>query len=65
MFAKQGVNYVVVLLFIVMKTEEDAFWMLVVLLENGVVSDCYTRDLSGCHVEQRVFRDILEKELPR
>jgi hypothetical protein len=48
-----------------MKTEEDAFWMLAVLLENVLVSDCYTDTLTGCHVEQRVFRDLLAKNCPR
>ncbi|KAK1389116.1 RabGAP/TBC domain-containing family protein [Heracleum sosnowskyi] len=61
----QGLNYVGALLLLVMKTEEDAFWMLAVLLENVLVSDCYTTNLSGCHVEQRVFKDILAKKCPR
>ncbi|KAF2284844.1 hypothetical protein P3X46_012104 [Hevea brasiliensis] len=61
----QGLNYVAALLLLVMKTEEDAFWMLAVLLENVLVNDCYTNNLSGCHVEQRVFKDLLVKECPR
>ncbi|CAK7349068.1 unnamed protein product [Dovyalis caffra] len=61
----QGLNYVAALLLLVMKTEEDAFWMLAVLLENVLVSDCYTNNLSGCHVEQRVFQDFLAKKCPR
>ncbi|XXG44792.1 hypothetical protein AAC387_Pa02g0050 [Persea americana] len=61
----QGLNYVAALLLLVMKTEEDAFWMLAVLLENVLVSDCYTDNLSGCHVEQRVFKDLLAKKCPR
>ncbi|KAK1274052.1 hypothetical protein QJS04_geneDACA008100 [Acorus gramineus] len=61
----QGLNYVAALLLLVMKTEEDAFWMLAVLLENVLVNDCYTDNLSGCHVEQRVFRDMLAKKCPR
>lgn len=61
----QGLNYVAALLLLVMKTEEDAFWMLAVLLENVLVSDCYTHNLSGCHVEQRVFKDLMAKKLPR
>ncbi|XWS36719.1 hypothetical protein CRYUN_Cryun20dG0110100 [Craigia yunnanensis] len=48
-----------------MKTEEDAFWMLAVLLENVLVNDCYTNNLFGCHVEQRVFKDLLAKKCPR
>lgn len=61
----QGLNYVAALLLLVMKTEEDAFWMLAVLLENVLVNDCYTNNLSGCHVEQRVFKDLLPKKCPR
>lgn len=61
----QGLNYVAALLLLVMKTEEEAFWMLAVLLENVLVNDCYTDNLSGCHVEQRVFKDLLTKKCPR
>ncbi|OIW04287.1 hypothetical protein TanjilG_00847 [Lupinus angustifolius] len=61
----QGLNYVAALLLLVMKTEEDAFWMLAVLLENVLVSDCYTNNLSGCHVDQRVFKDLVVKKCPR
>ncbi|KAL3332768.1 hypothetical protein AABB24_033031 [Solanum stoloniferum] len=60
----QGLNYVAALLLLVLKTEEDAFWMLAVLLENVLVNDCYTNNLSGCHVEQRVFKDLLTKKCP-
>ena len=65
MLLLQGLNYVAALLLLVMKTEEDAFWMLAVLLENVLVNDCYTNNLSGCHVEQRVFKDLLAKKCPR
>ncbi|KAL0327914.1 UNVERIFIED_CONTAM: TBC1 domain family member 2A [Sesamum calycinum] len=58
----QGLNYVAALLLLVMKTEEDAFWMLAVLLEDVLVNDCYTNNLSGCHVDQRVFKDLLTKK---
>ncbi|KAJ8527857.1 hypothetical protein K7X08_015308 [Anisodus acutangulus] len=61
----QGMNYVAALLLLVMKTEEEAFWMIAVLLENVLVSDCYNKSLSGCHVEQRVFKDLLNKKAPR
>ncbi|GMG98736.1 hypothetical protein Nepgr_000576 [Nepenthes gracilis] len=61
----QGLNYVAALLLLVMKTEEDAFWMLAVLLENVLVNDCYTNNLTGCHVEQRVFKDLLAKKCPK
>ena len=65
MMCMQGLNYVAALLLLVMKTEEEAFWMLAVLLEDVLVNDCYTDNLSGCHVEQRVFQDLLTKKCPR
>ncbi|KAL3352663.1 hypothetical protein AABB24_020587 [Solanum stoloniferum] len=61
----KGLNYVAALLLLVMKTEEEAFWMIAVLLENVLVTDCYNKNLSGCHVEQRVFKDLLTKKCPR
>ncbi|KAL6538044.1 hypothetical protein OROGR_012032 [Orobanche gracilis] len=61
----QGLNYVAAMLLLVMKTEEEAFWMLAVLLENVLFNDCYTSNLSGCHVDQRVFRDLLTKKCSR
>ncbi|KAH7434660.1 hypothetical protein KP509_06G029100 [Ceratopteris richardii] len=61
----QGMNFVAGLLLLVMKREEDAFWMLAVLLENVLFKDCYTTDLLGSHVEQRVFKDLLNQKCPR
>eukprot|EP00250_Pteridium_aquilinum_P005691 c15744_g1_i1 orf=358-1620(-) len=61
----QGMNFVAGLLLLIMKREEEAFWMLAVLLENVLFQDCYTNDLLGSHVEQRVFKDLLNKKCPR
>ena len=61
----QGMNYVAALLLLVMKTEEEAFWMLAVLLENILFHDSYSENLYGCHVEQRVFKDLFKKKCPR
>lgn len=61
----QGMNFVAGLLLLVMRRDEDAFWMLAVLLENVLFQDCYTNDLSGSHVEQRVFKELLNKKCPR
>ncbi|KAI5074731.1 hypothetical protein GOP47_0010692 [Adiantum capillus-veneris] len=61
----QGMNFVAGLLLLVMRREEEAFWMLAVLLENVLFQDCYTNDLSGSHVEQRVFKDLLNQKCPR
>ncbi|KAH9323591.1 hypothetical protein KI387_018230, partial [Taxus chinensis] len=61
----QGLNFVAALLLLVMQTEEDAFWMLAVLLENVLFNDCYADNLFGSHVEQMVFKDFLAKMFPR
>jgi hypothetical protein len=61
----QGMNFVAAMLLLVMKTEQDAFWMLAVLLENVLFNDCYSENLYGCHVEQRVFKDMFKKKFPR
>ena len=58
-------NYVAASLLLVMKTEEEAFWMLAVLLENILFHDSYSENLYGCHVEQRVFKDLFKKKCPR
>jgi hypothetical protein len=58
-------NYLAALLLLVMKTEEDAFWMLCVLLENVLFSESFSEDLQGCHLAQRVFKDLLKKKFPR
>ncbi|XP_047175660.1 LOW QUALITY PROTEIN: TBC1 domain family member 2B [Vigna umbellata] len=61
-YCQVGIKYVAALLLLVMKTG-DAFWMLAFLLENVLGNDWYTtKNLSGCHVEQRVFKDLLAKE---
>lgn len=61
----QGMNYVAASLLLVMKNEEEAFWMLAVLLENILLHDSYSENLYGCHVEQRVFKDLFKKKCPR
>ena len=52
-------------LLLVMRNEEDAFWMLATLVEHVLFDDCFAEDLFGCHVEQRVLKDILRRKLPK
>eukprot|EP00850_Spirogloea_muscicola_P014273 SM000101S09271 [mRNA] locus=s101:373940:377059:+ [translate_table: standard] len=61
----QGMNFVAAYLLLVMRTEEEAFWLLAVLLEDVLLTDSYSEDLLGCHVEQRVLKDLLIKKLPK
>lgn len=48
-----------------METEEHAFWKLAVLLKNVLVNEFYADNFIGCHVEQRVFNDLLTQKCPR
>ncbi|CAI5499643.1 unnamed protein product [Closterium sp. Naga37s-1] len=61
----QGMNYVAAYLLLVMRSEEDAFWMLATLVENVLYDDCFAEDLFGVHVEQRVLKDLLKKKQPK
>ncbi|XP_002979169.2 growth hormone-regulated TBC protein 1 [Selaginella moellendorffii] len=61
----QGMNFITALLLLAMRSEEDAFWMLAVLLEDVLHSDTYSDNLYGCHIEQRVFKDLMRQRSPR
>ncbi|GJP71452.1 hypothetical protein CLOP_g2286 [Closterium sp. NIES-67] len=61
----QGMNYVAAYLLLVMRSEEDTFWMLATLVENVLYDDCFAEDLFGVHVEQRVLKDLLKKKQPK
>ncbi|CAI5999934.1 unnamed protein product [Closterium sp. NIES-65] len=61
----QGMNYVAAYLLLVMRSEEDAFWMLATLVENVLYDDCFAEDLFGVHVEQRVLKDLLHRKQPK
>ena len=60
----QGLNFIagMMLLFL---DEERVFWLLAVLLETILPPDYYAQDLIGCNVDLRVFRDLLEKKVPK
>ena len=58
-------NYVAAYLLLVMRDEEAAFWVLSALVEKVLFDDCFAEDLFGCHVEQRVLKDLLKAKRPR
>lgn len=37
------------------------FWTLVALIHNKVHPDTYRRDLRGCHIEQRVLKELIDR----
>uniref|UniRef100_A0A8C6SS06 TBC1 domain family, member 2B n=1 Tax=Neogobius melanostomus TaxID=47308 RepID=A0A8C6SS06_9GOBI len=45
--------------------QEDAFWMLIAIVEVFMPRDYYTKTLLGSQVDQRVFKDLMSEKLPR
>lgn len=60
----QGMNFIagIMLLFL---QEDQVFWLLTVLLEEILPADYYAKDLSGCNVDLRCFRELLSRKLPK
>mmetsp|Transcript_7312 Transcript_7312/g.20625 ORF Transcript_7312/g.20625 Transcript_7312/m.20625 type:complete len:373 (-) Transcript_7312:70-1188(-) len=59
----QSMNYVAaVLLLSAGKAEEDAFWLLVAILEGILYPKMYSNNLEGCHVEMKSLGKLLEKK---
>eukprot|EP00899_Mesostigma_viride_P001810 jgi/Mesvir1/1162/Mv17665-RA.1 len=61
----QSMNFIAAYLLLVLGKEELAFFVLMALLEYVLPPDCYSYDLSGWHVEQRVLKELLAQKLPR
>jgi hypothetical protein len=60
----QSLNFVVGILLLHF-TEEEAFWMLVVILEDILPGNFYSPDLIGVRTECRVLEEILKERLPK
>ena len=63
----QSLNFLVGFLLIVFEQEQEekVFWALVATIEYKVHPQTYQRDLRGCHVEQRVLKELIDRKLPR
>ena len=60
----QSMNFVVGFLLLHMN-EEDAFWMLLTIIETILPHDYFTNNIAGAYADQHVFLHIIEKYLPR
>ncbi|GAA6023964.1 hypothetical protein JCM10207_008645 [Rhodosporidiobolus poonsookiae] len=60
----QGMNNLVATLLLTHPTEEDAFWVLVCIVENILPSDYYTSHLLVSRADQYVLRDLVARILP-
>lgn len=60
----QSLNFVVGMMLIFMQ-EEDAFWLLVTVVEKLLPPDYYTRSMVGTYVDQFVLSHIIKKFFPK
>uniref|UniRef100_A0A0S1MKH8 Rab-GAP TBC domain-containing protein n=1 Tax=Phakopsora pachyrhizi TaxID=170000 RepID=A0A0S1MKH8_PHAPC len=60
----QGMNMVAATLLLTIPSEEDAFWVLVCIVDKILPPDYYTSHLLTSQADQRVLRDLVEKYLP-
>ncbi|KAJ1499032.1 hypothetical protein HMI55_001540 [Coelomomyces lativittatus] len=57
----QSMNYIVGLL-LLFHSEEEAFWMLVVITEDLLPPNLYTKNLLGTVTEMKVFHEIFKQK---
>ena len=60
----QSMNVLAGWLLLVMRSEEDAFWVLCAIVEKACPR-YYTPNMIGCQVDLRVFAEILARECPQ
>ena len=60
---EQGFNRIaaIALLFL---NEEDAFWLLVYIVDVVMPLNYYTKQLIGAQVDQAVFKELVSEKLP-
>eukprot|EP01121_Diplochlamys_sp_Union-15-3_P009460 TRINITY_DN2581_c0_g1_i2.p1 TRINITY_DN2581_c0_g1~~TRINITY_DN2581_c0_g1_i2.p1 ORF type:complete len:514 (-),score=80.09 TRINITY_DN2581_c0_g1_i2:45-1586(-) len=60
----QSMNFVCAILLIVLEDEEDAFWVMVHIVEH-ILTGYYLSNLIGCQIDQKVVESLVEKHLPK
>jgi hypothetical protein len=60
----QSLNFVAGMILILLE-EEEAFWLLVTIVEKLLPPDYYTKSMVGTYVDQFVLAHIIKKYLPR
>jgi len=61
----QSMNYLAGFLMIVVKEEEDVFWLLVSMMEEKLYACTHSKDLRGTLVEFKVLHKLVERKLPK
>jgi hypothetical protein len=59
----QSMNFIAGMLLLFM-AEEDAFWMLLITVEDLLPVDYYTKSMIGTHVDQHVFLQLISTKAP-
>lgn len=60
----QSLNYIVGILLLHFN-EEEAFWMLVIILEEILPANFYSPDLVGVRVEGKILDIVLKDKIPK
>jgi hypothetical protein len=60
----QSLNFIVGMMLLFLH-EEDAFWLLVTVIETLLPPDYYTKSMVGAYTDQLVLTRIVEKTMPR
>lgn len=60
----QSLNFVAGVVFLFTRSEEAAFWILDVVINEIMPPDYYTAALVGAHTDQRVLTTLLRKHVP-
>ncbi|XP_069029693.1 TBC1 domain family member 2A isoform X2 [Embiotoca jacksoni] len=61
----QGLNRLAAIALLVLRSEEDAFWCLVSVVDTIMPQDYYTHNLVASQADQRVLKDFMSEKLPR
>ncbi|XP_019646559.1 PREDICTED: growth hormone-regulated TBC protein 1-A-like [Branchiostoma belcheri] len=59
----QGLNFIVAIFLLILKDEEQAFWLLVTLLED-ILPEYYSKDMKGLKVDQEVLGELVKLKNP-
>ena len=57
-------NFLAAMLLVVMGSEEEAFWMLVVMIERLLPADYFSDGLTGVRVDSGILLDMMKERLP-
>jgi hypothetical protein len=60
----QSLNFVAGMILILLE-EEEAFWLLLTIVEELLPADYYTKSMVGTYVDQFVLAHIIKKYLPK